>query len=191
MLKEPSDSCLCNPPVARWLMIALALACLCPAAAAQTPGEWKQEVLPGFFRCEIPRDWQARAVDFPTGEIGQSFSGGLLRIRVEHLASRGPAPKTPQEYLLLFVPSADRRFVPGGSLEVSGRPAQRWSRRYSLRPRSPRGSGPEQWVYEEVVFLEGHDGFWALRFSSDSGVYRQEPPGLAIWHRFLKSFRLL
>lgn len=175
----------------RWLIAAgLALIFIFAGSAARSADGWKQEGLAGFFRCEIPRDWWAGASSFPTGDISRSFSGGLLRIRVEHLGYQGPGPRTPREYLTLFEPD-DRKFVPGASLEVSGRSAQRWSRRYTVRPRTHRGSGPEEWVYEEVVFLEGHNGFWALRFSSDSAVYRKEPQGLAIWHRFLKSFQLL
>lgn len=175
----------------RWLIAAgLALIFIFAGSAARSADGWKQEGLAGFFRCEIPRDWWAGASSFPTGDISRSFSGGLLRIRVEHLGYQGPGPRTPREYLTLFEPD-DRKFVPGAFLEVSGRSAQRWSRRYTVRPRTHRGSGPEEWVYEEVVFLEGHNGFWALRFSSDSAVYRKEPQGLAIWHRFLKSFQLL
>lgn len=191
MIKEPGGPYFLTGTVVQWITLGLALLFICAGAAAGAGEDWKQEGLPGFFRCEIPRDWWAGDLSFPTGDLSRSFRGGLLRIRVEHLGSQGPGPKTPQDYLALFEPGADRRFIQGAALEVNGRPAQRWSRRYQVRPRTPRGSGPETWVYEEVVFLEGHEGFWALRFSSDAAVYRQEPPGLAVWRRFLKSFRLL
>ena len=176
----------------RWLLtIGLALIFAFVGGAAQAAEGWKQEGLPGVFRCEIPKDWGSLTPVLPTGDICKLFGNGRQLIRVEHQGYQGPGPKTPREYLAQFELAADRRFVPGASLEVSGRPAQRWSRRYEVRPRSHRGPKPEEFLYNEIVFLEGSNGFWALRFSSSSVVYSKEPPGLAIWGHFLKSFQLL
>ena len=176
----------------RWLLaLSLILSCAIMGPGAQAKDGWRPEGLPGQFRCEIPQDWRPRDTLAPRGEISKAFGDGRHLIRVAYFGNQGPGPKTPKEYLTWFETGHDRRFVQGESLTISGRAAQRWSRRYQVRPQTRRGSRPESWIFDEVFFLEGPQGFWALRFSSSAPVFRPEPGGLAIWQRFLKSFKLL
>jgi hypothetical protein len=162
------------------------LLCWCAEAGAAPPAPgWRLENLQGVRHCEIPEDWQRSESEYdPLRAV--VFSDGRLMIKVARGKAQGPGPKTPKEYRAFY--EAGSEFAPAGTLTVAGRLAERWRRTREVRP---KGGHPEEWIYEEMVFLTDREGFWALWFTSSSLVLRSEPRGLEVWQRFLESFEPL
>ncbi len=183
MIKRPPISLL---TIGNRLIAAAVLLCWCAEAGAAPPAPgWRLENLQGVRHCEIPEDWR-RSESFYDPLLGTIFSDGRLKISVTQGKAQGPGPKTPKENRAVYEVGSE--FAPAGTLTVAGRPAERWSRTRHTRP---KGGPPNEWIYEEMVFIEDQKGFWALWFTSPSRVYRSEPQGLEVWQRFLESFEPL
>ena len=183
MKKRPPISLL---TIGNRLIAAAVLLCWCAEAGAAPPAPgWRLENLQGVRHCEIPEDWRRSESDYdPLRAV--VFSDGVLTIKVARGKAQGPGPKTPKEYRAVYEVGSE--FAPAGTLTVAGRPAERWRRTRETR-RKGRPAG--EWIYEEMVFLADREGFWALRFTSPSRVYRSEPRGLEVWQRFLEAFEPL
>ncbi|MBM4274963.1 MAG: hypothetical protein FJ134_10970 [Deltaproteobacteria bacterium] len=173
----------------RVVAAALVVSWCAMALAEPPPSGWKRERMEGLFQCAIPPDWWHDRFMIPP-ERGAAYTSGLDLIRVQRCEAAGPGPKTPKEFLGEYE-LVGNKFEKGDALEVSGRPAERWSRRYLVTSARREGRGHTEWIYDEVVFLSDPKGFWALRFTSRSRLFSDPPRGLDIWKRFLESFKLL
>jgi len=175
--------------ISRYTSVAALILAFTSSAAVASPSDtWKGDGLPGFFSCQIPKGWYCRAPFYRSTKVETIFTDGINRIYVGYYDDSGDGPRTPTELLSLY--EVGRKFIQSEPAEVSGRLAERWTRRYSIRLH-PRDGGREEWIYDDVVFLTTPKGFWVLRFNNNSVLYRPEPRGLDIWKRFLKSFVLL
>jgi hypothetical protein len=159
-----------------WISAALAL--IVPAAALGAQAA-RSERMDKLFQCEIPEGWTKRPLESP--EKGAAYSNGLLRIK----ASRH-STGTPEAYLA----GLSRKPKKAGSVQVAGKTVESLSLRYESSPRDPKmARAAREYVYEEFVLLADKDGFWELKFTSASRMYRETPKGLEAWKRFLASFR--
>ncbi|HAH05479.1 MAG TPA: hypothetical protein DCM05_02975 [Elusimicrobia bacterium] len=154
-----------------WINALLAL--IVPAAGFGAQA-YRSERMDKLYQCEVPEGWTERALEAP--EKGAAYSSGLLRIKAARHAG-----KTPEAYLA----GLSRKPKKAGSVKVAGKTADLWTLRYETRPRG----AAREYVYEELVLLPDKQGFWELKFTSASRMYRETPRGLEAWKRFLASFK--
>lgn len=171
----------------RALLAALVLPA-CAAAPAPAPdASWKKETVEKLFTCEVPRDWDAEPLS--GDEPGSAFSDGLARISAAYYAAPAGRFATPKAFLR-DAESLGGPLKKAALTEVAGGHCERFQRRRQAEHRV-KGRKSVEYIYEEFVLKPQAGGFWVLKLSSASRVYRDKPRGLEAWDRFLASFKLL
>ncbi|MBI5245262.1 MAG: hypothetical protein HY922_16490 [Elusimicrobia bacterium] len=163
------------------LLIGILTASLGAWAGARSDGVDK------LFHCEIPDGWSRSELTEPGR--GALFSGGLIRIKAARHSGMEAGRRSPEDYLA-ELSRLGRKVKKAGSVQAAGKTLERLSFRYEIRRRDPKAGHPiQEYVYSEFVLLPEKEGFWELRFTSTSRMYREGPRGLDAWKSFLKSFQ--
>jgi hypothetical protein len=169
----------------------LALVLLAASAGATEKTMPSSDPVSAAARFKAPAGWQREAGSFGADSF-LSFSSGTLRLRVQMLGGKGSRYASPNEFLAgPEARGADGKAAVGRLTSVGGRKLKVYARSYQAPSGAPGGmsTGGGDDVEERFALVPAGKAFFVLSYTRRNEAPAESPLDLAVWTRFLASFK--